>query len=206
MKPLEQIPLHKIQYTKTHRIHPSSMPYTVFSKNIKDIHDYVIIDTETTGLNGKYDQIIELSAIKYINNEPVEIFETLIKPTCHIPYVTTKVHGITDDMVKDAPTIEEVLDDFEQFIEDLPLVGHNLLFDLTFIHYAGSTLLQNRKLYCTYRLASKLISKPYSVANHKLQTLCQYFDISIENHHRAYADCYMTGQLFQHLQALSPTM
>ena len=204
MKPLEQIPLHKIQYTKAHRIKPTSMPYTVFSKNIDNINNYVVIDTETTGLNGKSDQIVELSAIKYINNEPVSIFETLIKPTCPIPYTTSRIHGITDDMVKDAPRIEDVLLDFENFLEDLPIVGHNLLFDVTFIHYAGSTILQNRKLYCTYRLASTRLLKPQQVLNHKLQTLCQYYNISIDNHHRAYADCYMTGQLFQKLK--SPAM
>ena len=143
-----------------------------------------------------------INAIKLANNEPVEIFETLIHPTCSIPYVTTRVHGITDEMVKDAPRIEDVLDDFEAFLQDLPIVGHNLLFDLTFIHYAGSHILENRKLYCTYRLASTRLSKPYPVMNHKLQTLCQYFDISIENHHRAYADAYMAGQLFQKLKEL----
>ena len=202
MKPLNQIPMHNITYTISNRSNPLSMPYTIFSKHIQTINDYVVIDTETTGLNGKCDQIVELSAIKFRNNEPVEIFETLIRPSCSIPYVTTRVHGITDDMVKDKPRIEEVLDDFEAFIEDLPIVGYNLLFDLTFIHYAGSTILHNRKLYCTYRLASTRIAKPYPVANHKLQTLCQYFHISIENHHRAYADAYMTGQLFQKLKEL----
>ena len=202
MKPLSQIPMHSIHYHSSLRIRPDSMPYTVFSKHIEGVNDYVVIDTETTGLNGKMDQIVELSAIKYSNNEPVEIFETLIKPTCHIPYVTTRVHGITDEMVKDAPSIEEVLDDFEAFLQDLPIVGHNLLFDLTFMHYAGSHILEKRKLYCTYRLASTKITKPYPVANHKLQTLCQYFHIRIENHHRAYADAYMTGQLFQKLKEL----
>lgn len=200
MKPLEQIPLHQITYTNTHRNKPTSMPYTIFSKTIENIHDYVVIDTETTGLNGKYDQIVELSAIKYYNNEPIAIFETLIKPTCPIPYTTSRIHGITDEMVKDAPNIEEVLLDFEHFLEDLPIVGHNLLFDITFIHYAGSTILQNHKLYCTYRLASTRLLKPQQVPNHKLKTLCQYYNISIDNHHRAYADCYMTGQLFQKLK------
>ena len=198
---LEQIPMHKININPYSTItRATTMPYTHISSSIPNITDFVVVDTETTGLNGEYDRIVELSAVKFKNNQPIAIFETLINPKCNIPYNTIRVHGITNEMVKDAPTIAQVIEDFDQFLEDLPIVGHNLLFDLKFIHYSGSTILQNHTFYCTYRIASKRIPKPYPIQNHKLGTLCNYYNIQNNNQHRAYADAYATGILFKKLQ------
>ena len=201
MYDIDTIPKHKI------KIHPNStitrattMKYVPMHSTIDSISDYVVIDTETTGLNGECDRIVELSAVKFINNEPVEIFETLVHPGCEIPYVTTRIHGITNEMVQNAPKIEEIIEDFDNFIKGFPIVGHNLLFDVKFIHYSGSQIVNNPKFYCTYRIASKRLSKPFPVPNHKLGTLCNYYNIPNNNQHRAYADAYATGILFQKLQ------
>lgn len=101
----------------------------------KYIPNYVVFDFETTGTSFNYDEIIEISAIKVHNHETVAEFTSLVNPERAIPYSASQVNGITDDMVKDAPVLEEILGDFLEFIDDHVLVGHNIhAFDMKFIY------------------------------------------------------------------------
>ena len=97
------------------------------------VGDYVVFDLETTGINPERDSIIEISALKVKDHRVVEEFSTLVNPGRHIPAGATAVNGITDDMVADAPLIEEVLPQFLEFCQGCVPVAHNAGFDMSFI-------------------------------------------------------------------------
>ena len=97
-------------------------------------NEYIVFDIETTGLDASYDEIIEIGALKIKNNEIVDKFTSLIKPKYPIDEFITELTGITNEMVKDAPLINEVLPRFIDFIGDEILVGHNINFDINFVY------------------------------------------------------------------------
>lgn len=91
--------------------------------------DYVTIDVETTGLDFNNDRIIEISAIKYINNSEVDSFSYLVNPNMKLSETIIRITGITNEDLIDKPTIDEVLPKFIHFIEDYTLVAHNASYD-----------------------------------------------------------------------------
>ena len=96
--------------------------------------EYVLFDIETTGLSPATDEIIELSAVKVSRGDIIDTFDTLIRPNRKIPRSATAINGITNDMVRDAPTLEQKLPAFLDFIRGYKLVGHNIhTFDTGFI-------------------------------------------------------------------------
>ena len=95
---------------------------------------FTAIDTETTGLYNKSDRIIEIGAVKFCKDGVIDKFSTLINPQMPIPYASTKVNGITNQMVCDCPTFFEIHQDFLDFIKDTVLVAHNANFDIGFIN------------------------------------------------------------------------
>mgnify|MGYP000252494550 FL=1 len=96
--------------------------------------NYVIFDLETTGISPNYDEVIEISALKVKGGEVVDEFNTLVNPGRKIPFGATKVNGITNAMVAEAPAFSHVLAEFLDFAEGLVLVGHNIArFDMKFI-------------------------------------------------------------------------
>ena len=98
----------------------------------------VVFDCETTGLDRERDQIIELGAVKIENGNIIEKFSTFVKPTKRIPYEVSKLTGITNEMVENAPPIELVIRDFYNFSKDCVLCGHNIIeFDIHFIKREG---------------------------------------------------------------------
>ena len=106
----------------------------IYNNKEKDlVKDYVVFDLETTGLDPKSSEIIEIGALKYINDELVDEFSVLIKPKDDIPSEITNITGIDDEMVKDALSIKEILPQFIDFIGNLTLIAHNSSFDLSFI-------------------------------------------------------------------------
>ena len=94
---------------------------------------YIAFDIETTGLDPMYDEIIEIGAIKIENGKEIETFSTLIKPEYEINDFITELTGITNEMVQNAPKINEVLTRFMDFIKDSIILGHNINFDINFI-------------------------------------------------------------------------
>lgn len=183
--------------------------------NLDKLCNFVAVDCETTGLSAERDAIIEIAAIRFEKWQPVDEFSTLINPKRNIPPKVSSINHITNDMVLGAPTIDDVLPLFEDFIGKYPLVGHNLPFDLGFIQNAGLDLLaQNRRYYDTLQLVDRVLTKPgskrwdkelgysvkvedYDVENFKLGTLCEYFNVDIDNAHRALSDARATGFLFK---------
>ena len=177
--------------------------------------EFVVVDVETTGLKASRDRIVEIAAVRFVDNKPTEMFSTLINPEISIPKDASDVNGITNEMVKDSPTIQQTIKAFDVFVGGSDIVAHNLSFDLGFIHKSGSSITDTKRRYfCTLEQGQKLLKKlkrrwnkeyefyeedyesDYDVEDHKLGTLCEYFDIVNPSQHRAYADAYCTGLLF----------
>ena len=104
--------------------------------NLK-LDNFIAIDLETTGLDHKNDKITEISACRFVRGEFLEEFTTLVNPETPIPKEIITLTGITNQMVIDSPLIADVIPDLINFIDDTPLVGHNIDFDYNFIknHY-----------------------------------------------------------------------
>ncbi|SCY41987.1 3'-5' exonuclease [Butyrivibrio sp. INlla14] len=184
--------------------------------NYDKLGNFVVIDTETTGLNGKNDKIVELAAIRFEKWEAVEKFETLVNPRIKIPKAASSKNNIYDDMVQNSPSIEEVIKSFSDFIKGYSIVGQNLNFDLEFLHYAGAEYRGFKtKYYDTIDLAKKILTSPrskvfnpelgytvpveeYDVENYKLSTLAEYYGIGDDSlAHRAAYDAFITGLVFK---------
>lgn len=160
--------------------------------------DYVIFDLETTGISPNYDEVIEISALKVKGGEVVDEFNTLVNPGRKIPFGATKVNGITNAMVAEAPAFSHVLAEFLDFAEGLVLVGHNIArFDMKFIwrdaeQYFGE-IPQNNYV-DTLQVARKHLPK---MDHHRLVDLAEYYGILSEGAHRALNDCYMNQKVYE---------
>ena len=104
-------------------------------KSLIDIpNNYVVFDIETTGLDPEFDEIIEIGAVKIKDGIKIDTFNSLIKPEYEIDEFITELTGITNGMVENAPSIDEVLPKFMDFIRDYIIIGHNVNFDINFIY------------------------------------------------------------------------
>ena len=95
----------------------------------------IVLDTETTGLDYTREKMVEFAAVRLENGKIKGEFQTLINPEQHIRKSSIAVHGITQEMVKDAPTEAEAMPMIMDFIKDYPIVAHNAIFDYCFIFY-----------------------------------------------------------------------
>lgn len=156
---------------------------------------YVVFDVETTGLSAVYDTIIELAGVKIHQGEIIDRFEAFANPHHPLSETTINLTGITDDMVKDAPEVEEVLKDFHEWMGDDILVAHNASFDMGFLNQGLNRFdyeKANNPVIDTLELARFLIPE---LRNHRLNTLCKHLDIELTQHHRAIYDAEATGYL-----------
>lgn len=94
---------------------------------------FIAFDLETTGFIPGVDKIVEIGAVKFVNDQVESVYSTLVCPGIPIPKAATEVNGITDDMVVDKPTIDTLLDSFAEFCEDNVIVAHNAGFDVPFL-------------------------------------------------------------------------
>lgn len=163
---------------------------------LKKIKDFIAVDTETTGIKVSGNDIIQLSAVKFIDFQPAELWTTYIKPRKHIPEEATRVNGITDEMVENAPEFYQIIDSFNSFIGDLPLVAHNAPFDMKHLYVNGLDSIENKVVYDTLVLSKSVIKEADS---YKLQNICNYVGIYFDNAHNASSDCLATGLLFVNL-------
>ncbi len=164
------------------------------------VPDYVVFDLETTGLRTAADDIIEISAVKAKNGNVIATFSTLVNPGRPIPKEASKVNGITDDMVKDAPKLFQVLNQFLEFIGDYVLVGHNIQsFDMKFLDCAVAKCerkqVENDYIDTLFMARSCLKELP----RHRLTDLAAHFHISTEGAHRALNDCMINQKCYEEM-------
>lgn len=153
---------------------------------------YVVVDIETTGLGSADDRIIEIAAISYEYGKKVAEFQSLVNPEMLIPADITKLTGITQDMVEQAPLLNEIKDEFLDFIGDMPIVGHNALsFDVPFIKRQLSVELQNTVI-DTLLMARKVFTL---LPCHKLDYLNAILELGSTVAHRAFHDVETTNAL-----------
>lgn len=162
----------------------------------KSYNEFIALDCETTGLKPDEHKIIEIAAIKYKNGEIVDTFHTLINPQVHIPYYITKINGISDDMVKDTPTIEEVMPKLIKFIGNLPIVAHNASFDAKFLKCASYKLFGKDSINNYFIDTVKIARMIYPhLPNHKLETIKNYLGLNLKSH-RAYDDTIVAANIY----------
>ena len=149
--------------------------------------EYCVLDIETTGLSFRTEKITEIGIMKYKNGEVIDEFECFVNPEKPIPTEVVNITHITDDMVKDAETIDKVLPKVMEFIGDSVLVAHNADFDIPFIKYncAQYGLELNNTYIDTLRLAKDLFP---DYKKYKLGIIADNLGITVEVAHRALDD------------------
>ena len=156
---------------------------------------FVVVDVETTGLKASSERIIQLSAVKYVDWEAVEIWNTYIDPKREIPKEASDINGITDDMVKGKPTIKQVAKSFADFVDNWDVVGYNLPFDYRFLYAEGIDLTEKkRKYYDVYALAKKAYKD--DLDEFTLIEVAKYNGIYF-NAHNSLNDCFATAEVFE---------
>lgn len=157
---------------------------------------YAIIDVETTGTGASYGKITEIAIILHSGVAVKETFTTLINPECNIPWNITRLTGITNEMVADAPKFYEVAKKIVEFTAGRIFVAHNAMFDYSFIKEEFKRLGYDfkRKTICTVKLGRKLLPghRSYSLGN-----ICADLGIGITDRHRAIGDALATAKLFE---------
>lgn len=156
--------------------------------------NYVAFDIETTGLNPKYEKIIEIGAVRVREGEPVETFSTFVNPAKSLPARIVELTGIQDTDVVGAPYIEDILDDFLAFVGDDVLLGHNILFDYSFVKKAA---VNQKKVFeklgiDTLRIAKRFLSE---LESRQLGFLCDHYQIELDAH-RALNDAIAAHRLY----------
>lgn len=157
---------------------------------------FVIIDIETTGNNPKYGSITELAIYQHNGQKITSQYSTLINPEIDIPYYITKLTGIDNEMVKNAPKFYEIAKTIIELTIGHVFVAHNVNFDYQFIKEEFRRLGYNfnTKTLCTVKLARKLLP---GHASYSLGKICSDLGIEINGRHRASGDALATVKLFE---------
>lgn len=169
---------------------------TIMQRRLRDL-EYVVFDTETTGLNAEQgDKIISVAGVRIVNQRILsnEVFDQLVNPERKIPKESIRYHGITDEHVSNAPTIDKVLHDFKEFAGDAVLVAHNAWFDMRFIrqYESKSGIKFNNTVLDTLMLSVCLHGHE---VEQSLDAILDRLGIEVLNRHTAISDSLATAQL-----------
>ena len=148
---------------------------------------YIALDTETTGLSPERDAITEIGAVKFQQGRVIGEWSSLINPFRTLPYKIQQLTGITQSDVDGAPPLRAVARSLQDFVRDLPIIGHNVSFDLAFLNNAGM-FVDNPRI-DTFELASILL--PHA-SRYSLSMLTAELGIELSNAHRALNDARAT--------------
>ena len=163
---------------------------------------YTVIDIETTGLSRNYHQITEIAAAKVRKGRIIDSYQTLVNPCMKIPSFITKLTGISDRMVKDAPLVNEVLPTFKEFLGKDVFVAHNATFDFGFLEHnlrvCHGHQLSNDRL-CTRKLANRIFPE---LPRKRLGDLCSHLGVKNVQAHRAMGDVLATVEVFNHMNSI----
>lgn len=168
-----------------------------YSKSTDFVEDYIVFDFETTGFNCYNDEIIEIGAIKYKNFEEIDRFTSLINPNDIVSPYILELTGIEQSTLDNAPGLENVINDFVDFIDDFPLIAHNASFDMRFLLYS---LIKTNTEYRVFTSINTLtLARRYidETKNHKLKTLKKFMNMDKMDSHRSIDDCIVTNELYK---------
>ena len=160
--------------------------------------EFVCLDLETTGLNAHADAIIEVGAVKFRGGEVTERYQTFVNPGRQIPTFIQQLTSISPAQIERAPRFEQIEAQVADFIGDLPIVGHNIAFDIGFLSSHGLNL-PNRS-YNTWDLVSVFLP---TLPEYNLTALAKHFELDHEQAHRAVADAETTARVFHKLLQLA---
>lgn len=160
------------------------------------LEDYVAVDLEMTGLKATRDRILEIGAIRVRRHEVTATYHTMVKPGCKIPDKVVELTGITDEMAAEGVEPREAVEGFLEFCQGLPLVGHNIYFDYSFLKQNAINfgLELEVPLLDTLKLSRKFLQEPEKKS---LDALCEYFRIERSRNHRALEDAMAAGKVFE---------
>lgn len=163
------------------------------------ISSYVAVDLETTGLDPKRDKIIEIGAVRVTEDTPGATFESFVNPYRSLEEHIISLTGIRDGQLKTAEGIETVISRFLDFAGDLPILGHHIIFDYSFLKRAAVNkgFGFERQGVDTLKLARKFIPEDRSK---KLLDSCLYFGIEMKQSHRALSDAFAAHELYQSMK------
>ena len=163
------------------------------------LKSYVVVDLEMTGLKAKTDRILEIGAVKVEDGCVTETFHRLVNPRIELSKEITELTGITNEMARTGCDNKEAVEGFLEFSKELPLVGHNILFDYSFLkQYAlNQGVALEKDGVDTLKLARKFLPEKEKKT---LDHLCDYLKIPRKQSHRALEDAKATVMLFQYLQ------
>lgn len=156
---------------------------------------FVVFDLETTGISDTKNRIIEIGAVKIEKGEIVDRFSTFVNPQLPIPFRIIKLTGISDEMVSDAPVIQDILPSFLEFAKDCVLVAHNAAFDTGFIAENCKRMGIEYEFTSVDTVGISRVLFPES-KKHTLDALCKRMGVVLENHHRAVDDAEATAHIF----------
>ena len=171
-------------------------------KSIIDLpSEYVVIDTETTGLDFEFCDIIEVSALRYADGQPVGMYTSLVKPQLnggrYVDDFIMSLTGITNEMLSDAPDPATVMPALREFIGDAVLIGHNVNFDVNFLYdaferHCGDGL--RNDFIDTLRIARRVFPE---LAHHRLADVAVACAVPQLAEHRSEVDCTVTAQCYE---------
>ncbi len=161
------------------------------------------IDVETTGTHASHDRIIEIGILRVEDNQLVQTFQSLINPQSYLPKEITKLTGITQQDIENAPTFRSVKDKIFELLNECTLVAHNVRFDYGFVkhEFLRENITYSSKHFCTVRLSRILFPK---WQRHNLDTVINECGFTCKNRHRAFDDAKVLYEFYQQLLQTMP--
>jgi len=162
------------------------------------MHIYVVVDTETTGLDPENgDSIIEIAAVPVYKGKIYKkhMFHALVNPIVRVPAVVTSIHGLKNSDLESYPTMHEVLPRFIEYVGSAVLVMHNAVMDLSFLDAAAKSV-GRLPPFVRYVDTLEIAKYLYPKESHSLMSLANKYRIKVEKLHRAKADALLTAKVF----------
>ena len=160
---------------------------------------YLALDLETTGISPKTDRIIEIGAVLMENGVGVKTFHKMVNPRMQVPEKVVSLTGITNEMLASEWAIDSCIQEFAAFDEGLPLVGHHIIFDYSFMKRAmhKSGFSYERAGLDTLKLSRKFLPR---LEHKNLAAVCRELGICLSENHRALADALAAAQVYEELK------
>lgn len=186
-------------------------------EDVRKMGAFVTLNVETTNSNVRRGAIVRVSAMKFINFLPTEFFTTLVLPENELTVKEEEFSGVTNEMLRGAPTMSEIVPSLWRFMNGFHIVGYRLEFDLRFLSaYGFPVTREGRRFFDTFQIAQTVLEKTpsgwdkqlarrlgceldYDIEDYELQTMYEYYGIIRDDETRMSSDCLAVGLLFKML-------